>query len=85
MTFNEAKKLLDGGFPIKHEKFGTLYSHINEKNSVWPSIGGKNCKKVTITNMDDFYVIQPVNYVEIYKLISSITQYKDTDNWEVVT
>jgi hypothetical protein len=85
MLFEKASKLLAGGFPIRHEHYGTLYSTF-DKESLFIKTGSSKCVRVTVPNLEhNFWVHQPKNYVEEYNLLSSLQPFLLTDDWEVIT
>jgi len=83
MTFEKAKKLLIGGFPIQHPTYGILYA-VDNKQSVF-ACNGTMCKKLMITGMSKaIWLNKKEEYTEKYDVITSLDIFNTTENWEPV-
>ena len=80
MNFQQAKRLLDSGVPIKHEKYGTIYS-TTKKDTYYIYVGEGNLQKIIVNNIENVWIYQPKNYVNEYVNLSSLDVFKLTEDW----
>jgi len=84
MTFQKARKLLDGGFPIRHKHYGTLHS-VADKESLFMRLGSGSYQKKTVVGLSSkIWLLQVNRYMDSFEVITSLEIYTNTKKWEVV-
>lgn len=87
MTFNELLSSLNDGYSLINDDLGIISKIPYPKESVFvqrcpKDINEKHLQKVTIANMDNYYVhtLQGVNH-----LVSDLTLFSNTNHWRILT
>ncbi len=83
MTFKKAEKLLQGGFPIRHNHYGVLHS-VADKESLFARVGSDSYQKKIITGLSTkIWLLQPNRHMDTFEVVTSLGVFTHTKKWRV--